>query len=256
MKSKDTLVEGRFVLVCPLGKGAKAEVWKAVDRQEGGKAVALKCCGEESWAIAEYNNGLSFSHECLLKPTGLFGALIAMPFYEGRALDGICGYLTEEKAWQVLRDVASALAYLHERGICHDAVSLDNILWSGERFILSGLGHCHAGCSTPGDVWALAASVFRMVMGRPVFGGVEGRTQRPDSPLPFMRKSMPELSRLIARCLEYRPEKRPTAQEIRETAAAQAAALSSREYTRPLKSKETATVMDSRFWPDEMKEIV
>lgn len=272
MKKEDTVADGRFLLLSMIGKGREDEVWKAVDQENNGKVVALKIGSEK--ADTEYKNGISFQHDCLLRPMEFFEGIVVMPYYPGRSMDSICGYLDERMTWQLLADISSALDYLHERGFCHSDVRPSHILWSGSRFILSGLGHCHpermhsvtepqdrlftapeGAHGAASDIWALAASVFLMVMGRPVFGGVGGRTQHPDSPLPFMRKSMPELSRLVARCLDYNKEMRPTAKEIQETALAQSAICLSQEDKRPMKHSEAdQQVTNDHFWPDDMKE--
>lgn len=70
-------------------------------------------------------------------------------------------------------------------------------------------------------VWSLAASVFYAVMGCQVMNGRGGRAQHAASKVPYMRSELPQLSELVQKCLNYRPEQRPTMLEVNQTAAAQ-----------------------------------
>lgn len=179
------------------------------------------------------------------------------------SIEDVAGLLPEKLAWMLLRDMGKALAGLLEP---HGAVNPSHILWDETAFLLADSESAGekdrrflAPESTPafsGDVWSLGASVFYLVMGTPVFNGLGGRAQRAESVLPYMRKGMPELSRLIMRCLSFTPEDRPSAQELSSAASQRLEALSI--PSRPLKAKKTvnAQITSLGFWPETMTDAL
>jgi tetratricopeptide (TPR) repeat protein len=65
-----------------------------------------------------------------------------MPYVEGESLRARLarGPLSERETLSVLRDVARALVYAHERGIVHRDIKPDNVLISGESAVVTDFG--------------------------------------------------------------------------------------------------------------------
>lgn len=277
---------GDFRLVAKLGSGESGEVWSAVGG-DAGEAVALKICKTtaEARRRAEYEYAMAskFSHSNILHPHSLLEIggrpVIVMPLCAGRSVDGVSGCMSEAQIWKLLYDVSGALAEVHKAGYGHFDIKPSNILWSGKDFIVSDFGSCRRIATSDGgdtasdkssfrfdapeiargeyrpagDIWSLGASAFFLYMGTYVFNGLGGRAQKRTSPLPYMRKSMPELSELICRCLSWESGARPSAEEIADTAFAQMKRCGAARSERPLKpEKRDAGHAVSEFWPDRM----
>lgn len=270
-----------YKLVVALGEGQGGEVWSAVGKDGG--VIAMKLfSGSTPVEVAEkeFRRGLALNHPNILTPFS-FGTLdgsafYTMPLCEGRSADNAAGYFPESLAWELILDIGSALAYLHSMDLCHGDVKPSNILRSGKKFLLADFGSCfEASTGQPSgdlssylfsapesvktgmsDIWSLGATVFNLVMGNQVFNGLGGRSQREDSEIPYMRKSLPELSAFVAQCLSYYPSSRPCAREVISVAEDNMKRLAGMEMTRPLKKAGAAPVIDEfeSFWPELMKE--
>jgi len=79
----------------------------------------------------------------------------SMPFVEGDSLRVRLGRgpVTEGEAVGILRDVARALAYAHDRGVVHRDIKPDNILLSGDAAVVTDFGIAKAvtAARTQGD---------------------------------------------------------------------------------------------------------
>jgi len=267
-----------YKLVNLLGKGLGGEVWAAVNK-EG--VVALKQFSSgtsRDAAEAEYNRGVMLSHPNVLKPLSFLDSdgnyAMTMPLCDGRSADNAAGYFNEEMAWKLISDIGAALTYLHSKELCHGDVKPSNILRKGNSFLLADFGSCFetktgqpAGdlssyqYSAPeqtktnkSDIWSLGATVFNLVMGVPVFNGLGGKAQKNESEIPFMRKSLPELSDFVRCCLAYDPSDRPSAARVVSLAGENLKRLSEEENARPLKTTAEASGEDEydSFWPEIM----
>lgn len=281
-----------YKLLSLLGTGKSGEVWASL--QEGSKdIVALKVYRQSAQSaqrsLYEYEMARQVKQDYILSPTNRFEAdglyCIVMPLCEGRSLNNLTGYMKEKDVWMVMHDVGTALHALHLHHIVHHDVKSSNILLRDGHCYLSDFGSCieekkttkydriesdnssfryeapevmRNQTVTASDIWSLGATVFHLFMGCHVFNGMGGRNQHEKSPLPYMRKELPELSELVCQCLAFNPSDRPTAQTIVATALEMLEKTNSNDChktSRPLRLEKQPDwqAKDSKdFWPEEM----
>jgi formylglycine-generating enzyme required for sulfatase activity len=154
------------------------------------------------------------------------------------------GEWEEMELWRLLRDIASALAYLHDQKppITHNHINGWNILQSQDGdYLLSDFGLSsplvennpktarppvwgdfvepgfQGGRFTPSissDVYGLAFTVYKLSSGDQEFEF----SNAPFKPLPLPSKFSRKLNDLLAACLSPQPESRPSAGKIRQDA--------------------------------------
>ena len=143
MEEELELFDGRYEKEKLLGQGAFSEVWKVKDIQTG-VALALKIynptMGMDEDGIEmlthEFALMVNASHKNLLRP--LFYAscdnhpYLILPFCERGNIGNMVGNMSEDEAWKLLHDAASALNYLHAMNppILHQDIKPANILLS------------------------------------------------------------------------------------------------------------------------------
>ena len=241
-----------------IGQGNNASVWLATNINDQSLA-ALKITDSVT-AERNYAAMTLVEHPNITRPTAIFShqtqGVVVMPLCIGRSVEGLAGYTSEQWAWRLLTDIAPALAALHAAGMAHGNVCLENILWDGDKFMLTGFTNSRMvadGGRPADDIWQLGATVFYLCMGCHVFNGMGMKAQRPLSPLPYMRKSMPRLSELVQRCLAYNG--RPSAQEVTDMAEKGQASYIDKDRQHKV-APTTSRRLKTDFWPDEMRRVL
>lgn len=133
----------RYTLVSELGSGGQGSVWLATDPLEGGAKRALKLVPlvlsrpsdvervrREARALAK------LEHPSVVRCHALFEDLqhellgLSMDYVEGVTLSSVRGdpRLDEHSTRWLLRHLAEALAYVHQRGVVHRDLKLANVV--------------------------------------------------------------------------------------------------------------------------------
>lgn len=145
---QDILLENRYKIVDALGEGATGTVVLAHDQQFNNQAIALKFLHRHLLFSAaslgrfrsEIRVTMSLNHPHILQTYGL-GLhhneyfYLKMEYLDGVTLaeDILQSRLNFEQKVVVLRDIASALMYAHQRGIIHRDLKPENVLLDSEK---------------------------------------------------------------------------------------------------------------------------
>lgn len=260
------IFDGRYEQEKLLGQGAFSEVWKVKDTQTG-VTLALKIYNPTGSASDDGNEMLTHefalmvnaNHKNLLRP--LFFATsgnrpyLILPYCELGNIGKMVGKMTEDEAWKLIRDCASALAYLHEMKppILHQDIKPANILLSdnGDYMLtdfgvstqakqsLSRVSNQEKDLLSAGtisymaperfskqnlpimanDIYSLGSTVFEMLSGMLPFGNDGGLLQKKGAEIPELPGNFsPLLKRTLEKCLEAEPWARPTAGRLEDIA--------------------------------------
>lgn len=264
---KGNLFHDRYFKERLLGRGNFSEVWMAMDIKTDIE-VALKiyapATGLDSHGVnvlsREFAIVANANHRNLLKPSHYDVVdnkpYLVLPYCKKGSIQRLIGQFTEEQAWHLIHDVASALAYLHSREpvIIHQDIKPDNIMMDdGGDYMISDFGiSSHAKSTlrkslsiafssagttaymaperfeadnTPikaNDIWSLGAMVYEMLDGDVPFtaGGIEGGIlQKQGAEIPLLSdKFSPALRHVVDLCLQREPWNRPTAAQLEQYA--------------------------------------
>jgi transcriptional regulator with GAF, ATPase, and Fis domain/tetratricopeptide (TPR) repeat protein len=239
------LINGRYEWVRALGTGASATVHLVRDHAAAGVERALKLVSrpaaqhELAWEFARLSQ---LEHPHLVRvhdldrvrsgPATPGGVFLVEDFVDGRpcvaALAGLDPAERPAAAVRLLAEAASALGYLHARGLLHRDVSPTNLMvdrTGAARLVDLGLGAAAGIAGTPGylapealvgggsarsDLYALGATVWHAATTRPPHVG-EGaallRTVLEQDPI--LPPELPEpLGRILVRLLARDPAER------------------------------------------------
>ena len=261
-----TIFDGRYEQEKLLGQGAFSEVWKVKDTQTG-VTLALKIYNPTSGAGEDGNEMLTHefalmvnaSHKNLLRP--LFFATcdkrpyLILPYCERGNIGNMVGKMSEEEGWKLLRDTASALAYLHGMNppILHQDIKPANILLgdNGDYMLtdfgvstqvkasLSRVSNQEMALFSAGtisymaperfsrnnlptmsnDIYSLGSTVYEMLSGYLPFGNDGGLLQKKGAEIPELQGNFsPLMKSTLEACLQEEPWKRPIAEKLEETA--------------------------------------
>ena len=133
----------RYVLVGPIGEGGQGSVWRAEDplnpgvhralklvQVTGASANQLERIRREARALAKLDHPSLVGCHAMFEDlaSGVLG--LVLDFVQGSPLDEVLAdsRFTERHRIQVLRHIAGALMYLHQRSVVHRDLKLENVL--------------------------------------------------------------------------------------------------------------------------------
>lgn len=252
-----------------IGGGAFSDVWKVTD-EKSGVTLALKIfksgANVDTDGVEmlkhEYALTVNIMHRNLLTPR-FFDICddqpyLILPFCERGSIKSMIKKMSEEETWKLLRDISSALEYLHTRtpAIIHQDIKPDNILIAKDgSYMLTDFGvstslkvkatQSHlsfddnllegsAGTIAymppnkfsrknrpifANDIWSVGATVFEMLTGDVPFGQSGGLLQKKGAEVPDIPENFSSLlNDTIRSCMEDDPAKRPFASKLYEIA--------------------------------------
>ena len=135
-----------------LGGGGMSRVFVANEHRLGRKVVVKILAPELAAAISAERFEREIRLAASLQQANILPVIAAgevdglpfytMPFVEGESLRArlASGPVPLGQAVEILRDVAKALAYAHERGVVHRDIKPDNILLSGRTAVVADFG--------------------------------------------------------------------------------------------------------------------
>ena len=260
--SSGRVLGGRYLLERKLGEGGMGVVYFASDQEVKGETFAIKVLKPE---IREYPEALGLLREEVRKTRSLSHPNIVgvyslntdsgciymlMEYLEGKPLDALLDEdfgrgMPFERAWLLIQDICTALAFAHDRSVIHSDLKPANVfVTTGGRAKLLDFGIARAargrprgadpaalGALTPAyascemleeghepdardDIYALACVIYELLSGKHPFGGrtaVEAREEkRRPAPLASLSRAQ---NAALARALAFDREQRTASVE-------------------------------------------
>jgi hypothetical protein len=236
-----TVLAGRYRILGMLGKGGMGEVYRAFDLILN-QAVALKFLSAAHFgeaALERFRNEVRVARQvshpnvCRVYDLGMVEGLhfLSMEYIDGEDLASLLrriGRLPPDKATEFTRTICAGLSAAHERGVLHRDLKPANIMIDGRGqvritdFGLAGLAaeiplrDLRSGTpaymspeqkegkevTTRSDIYSLGLVLHEMFTGK-----VRKDTQ--STPGDLVKDLDPAVERLILRCLEEDPKRRP-----------------------------------------------
>ena len=252
---EDIIFDGHYTLIRQLGRGGFSEVWLAHDSyMDIDVAIKIYAPGQgmDSHRIDEFRREITrvfhLNHPNLLKPQHL-GIYEQMPYLVmaycpvGSCLKRV-GKMAEVELWKLICDVASGLAYLHDKDVIHQDIKPDNILVDTEgNFLITDFGistharstlrksviggnisggttaymgpECFSRQPAPtkaSDIWSFGAMAFELLEGVTPFDEIGGGMQKSGAEIPFINSPVSDaLKFVILKMLSKETWERPTA---------------------------------------------
>lgn len=242
------LLAGRFRVVAPLGKGGMGEVYRADDLTLG-QPVALKFLpahiAHDPDRLARFRKevavarGVSHPNVCRVYDIAEHDGqpFLTMEFVDGEDLSSVTkrlGRMTEEKGVEVARQLCSALAAVHDRGLLHRDLKPANVMLDGRGKVrLTDFGLAAAAedlsasqvrSGTPlyqapeqlagrevtvrSDVYALGLVLYELFTGKRAFADAK-RDSSPSKPSSHVTGLNPAVEAVVLKCLAPDPTDRP-----------------------------------------------
>src|SRR5262245_43246137 len=250
------ILADRYRVIGLLGRGGMGEVYRADDLKLG-QPVALKFLPralasdpvrrERFFAEVRITRQLAHPNICRVYDIAEVEGqhFLSMEYIDGEDLASLIqriGYLSNEKALDIARQLAAGLAAAHDRGVLHRDLKPANIMIDGHgRVRITDFGLAVAagdetqaseifgtpaymapeqfagkGATVRSDIYALGQILYEIYSGRKAFTAptiAELRAQKegqpPTAPSDIRQGIDPIVDRLIMRCLERDPRSRP-----------------------------------------------
>ena len=237
-----TVLAGRYRILGLLGQGGMGEVYRAYDLILN-QSVALKFLARgrmSKSALTRFHNEVRIARQvshpnvCRVYDIGFVdgSAFLSMEYLDGEDLDSLLrriGRLPQDKAIEFARKICAGLSAAHERGVLHRDLKPSNIMIDGRGqvritdFGLAGLAaeipltDLHSGTpaymspeqkdgkevTTRSDLYSLGLVLYEMFTGK-------HRASNEINPTDLVKDLDPAIERVILRCLEKEPKRRPS----------------------------------------------
>src|SRR5580704_9450617 len=241
-----TVLAGRYRIFGLLGHGGMGEVYRAYDLILN-QTVALKFLSRphlDEASLARFRNEVRIARQvshpnvCRVYDIGFVDGFhfLSMEYLDGEDLDSLLrriGRLPQDKAIEFTRKICAGLSAAHERGVLHRDLKPANIMIDGRGqvritdFGLAGLAaeiplsdlrsgtpaymspEQKAGkeVTTRSDLYSLGLVLYEMFTGK-------RRTDTQTNPTDLVKDLDPTVERVILRCLEQDPGRRPSSAVI------------------------------------------
>src|SRR5438876_1838740 len=247
------ILSGRYRIIGLLGRGGMGEVYRADDLKLG-QPVALKFLPrvlasdpvrrERFFAEVRITRQLAHPNICRVYDIAEFDGqhFLSMEYIDGEDLASLIkriGYLSNEKALEIARQLVAGLAAAHERGVLHRDLKPANIMIDGHgrvRIMDFGIAVATGDETVEGqivgtpaymapeqfagmpatersDIYSLGLVLYEIYCGKRAVGGAGSYSpakQEGLTPPSEVRQGVDPVSeRLIMRCLERDPGLRP-----------------------------------------------
>jgi hypothetical protein len=250
------MLAGRYRIIGLLGRGGMGEVYRADDVKLG-QPVALKFLPKalsddpvrRERFFAEVRITRQLAHPNICRVYDIEEAdgqhFLSMEYIDGEDLASLLkriGYLADEKALDITRQLLAGLAGAHERGVLHRDLKPSNIMLDGRgRVRITDFGLAVAvtdempvgevsgtpaymapeqlagkGATVRSDIYAIGLILYEVLSGKKAFTAptlAELRAVKeqstPTAPSELRANIDPAVERLVMRCLERDPRARP-----------------------------------------------
>jgi hypothetical protein len=240
--SVGTVLAGRYRVLGLIGRGGMGEVYKANDLILN-QTVALKflvAARINESALARFRNEVRIARQvshpnvCRVYDLGMVDGLhfLSMEYLDGEDLASLLrriGRLPQDKAMEFTRKICAGLSAAHERGVLHRDLKPANVMIDGRGHVritdfgLAGLeaeiplSDVRSGTpaymspeqkvgkevTTRSDIYSLGMVLYEMFTG-------QHRKNTESTPSDIVKDLDPAIERVILRCLEEDPKRRPS----------------------------------------------